>query len=231
MTPTLALALEDFVPVILTSLALFWVTRMVLAIDRRSGYVALAGSVLVILGGLLKASSKLFWVFSGELIGWMEDSLFLLMAPGFALIAWAIWTGQRRLLQDQTARFFYAPPVGFLMLIVGGTFFFSESEGERTWFLVLLTLTVIMSSLMLILLSRHARYYQRNGTAALFLIYLVLTILLNGMARTPSPTVGVEWTKQLLNTAAASILLLASWQLWRATQQPVQPDVPSLETV
>ena len=95
MEPTLALALEDFVPVFLTLLALFWVTRMMLAIDRRSGYVSLAGSALVILGGLFKASSKLYWVISGSLIAWMENSLFLLMAPGFALVAWSIWFSAR----------------------------------------------------------------------------------------------------------------------------------------
>lgn len=229
MEPTLALALEDFVPVLLTLLALFWVTRMMLAIDRRSGYVSLAGSALVILGGLFKASSKLYWVISGSLIAWMENSLFLLMAPGFALVAWSIWTGQVRLLQRRKVKSFYLLPGAFLILIAGGTVYFSGNDSWRTWFLVLLTLVVIMSSLMLVLLSRHARHYNRKGTAALFLFYLVLTIILNGMARTPSPTVGVEWAKQLLNTAAASILLLAAWQLWRATLQAVDPEKQSLK--
>jgi hypothetical protein len=229
MTPTLALALEDFVPVIFTLLALFWVTRLIFDLDRRSGYVALVGSVLVVSGGLLKASSKLYEVFMGELIIWMENSLFLLMAPGFALVAWSVWTGQVRLLKDRDAKFFYPFPVGFPILIVGGTLAFGVSESERTWFLVLLSLVVLMSSIMLVLLSRHAWHYKRKGTAALFLLYLGLNLLLNGLARTPSPTITVEWIKQLLNTAATGILLLAAWRLWRVTQQSLEEEMPPRE--
>jgi len=215
MTPNLALALEDFVPVFLTLFALIWITRMIFNMDQRSGFVGVIGSILVILGGLFKAISKLLWVINGELILWMENSLFLLMAPGFALLAWAIWTGQKSLYWGVQSRYVFHVPFAFVILIIGGGFIF-RSEG-RSWFIVLLTLVVIMSSVMLILLSRHALKNHLKGNASLFLIYLVLTIVLNGMARTPSPTIGVEWTKQLLNTTAALILAFASWQLWRST--------------
>ena len=100
MTPTLTIALEDFVPVFVTFFALLWLTRMIFSMDRRSGYVAAIGSLLVVLGGLFKATSKLMWVFSGELILWMENSLFILMAPGFAFLAWGIWCGQRRVFRE-----------------------------------------------------------------------------------------------------------------------------------
>jgi len=219
MTPTLALALEDFVPVLLTFLALLWLTRMIFAMDRRAGYVAAIGSLLVVLGGLFKATSKLFWVFSGELITWMENSLFTLMAPGFAFLAWAIWCGQRRVFRDTRTQFVFQVPMSFLLIIGGGTFYFNSSDQGRVWFFVLLTLVVLMSSLMLILLNRHALHYRLKGNASLFLVYLVITLVLNGMARTPSPTTSVEWIKQIINTGASVILALASWQLWRGTKE------------
>jgi len=219
MTPTLALALEDFVPVILTIFALLWLTRMIFAMEWRSGYVAVIGSILVVLGGLFKATSKLMWVFSGELIIWMENSLFILMAPGFAFLAWAIWCGQRRVFRDTRTQNVYQVPMSFILLIGAGTVFFNTSQQGRIWFFVLLTLVVLMSSLMLILLSRLAFHYRLKGTASLFVLYLVITFVLNGMARIPSPSISVEWVKQITNTTAAVILALASWQLWRGTKE------------
>jgi len=219
MTPTLTLALEDFVPVLLTFLALLWLAQMIFAMDKRSGYVATIGSLLVVLGGLFKATSKLLWVFSGELIIWMENSLFILMAPGFAFLAWSIWCGQRRVFQEVRPQYVFHVPMSFFLIIGGGTFYFNSSDQGRIWFFVLLTLVVLMSSLMLILLNRHALHYGLNGTASLFLVYLVITLVLNGMARTPSPTTSVEWMKQIINTGASIILALASWQLWRGTKE------------
>lgn len=219
MNPTLALALEDFVPVILTFFALLWLSRMIFAMDLRSGYVAALGASLVVLGGLFKATSKLLWVFSGELIVWMEDSLFILMAPGFAFLAWAIWCAQRKVFQEVRPQYLFQVPAGFFFVIGGGTFIFNANNQGRIWFFVLLTLVVLMSSVMLILLSRHAWHYHLKGAAALFVGYLVITIVLNGLARTPSPTIGVEWIKQLTTTGASMILALACWQLWRGTQE------------
>ena len=218
MTPNLALALEDFIPVFLTLFSLIWLTRMVFDMDPRSGYVSAAGALLVVSGGLLKAISKLLWATSGELIVWMENSLFILMAPGFALLAWAIWTGQNTLFRGKRNRYVFQIPVAFVLLLFGGVANLSSEDGSRTWFFILLTMVVLMSSVMLVLLSRHAWKFKRKDIAALFILYLVLTILLNGMARTPSPTIAVEWTKQMMTTLAASILAVASWKLWQATR-------------
>lgn len=223
MTPTLALALEDFVPVLLTLLALSLLCRITHQMHRSCGYIALLGLLLVVAGGLLKATSKIFWVIAGQPIAWMEASLFLLMAPGFACLVWAIWSGQKSFFGAAQPRFVWQVPLLLLLFTGFGTVYTNGSNQGRTWFLVLLTLVVVMSSLMLILLSRHAWSYQLRGIAFLFLLYLLLTLVLNGLARTPSPTTSMEWVKQLLNTAAAAILAFASWRLWLATRQT--PDL------
>ncbi|MFC2028986.1 hypothetical protein ACFLTX_03560 [Chloroflexota bacterium] len=215
MEPNLLLALEDFVPVLLTMLALVWLTRLAFSMNRQSGYIAVIGSLLVVLGGLLKAASKLLWVVSGEQISWMENSLFLLMAPGFAMLSWSIWTGQRKIFRGIQTRIPYLVPIIILILVAGGAAYFSGIEQGRTWFIILLTSVVLMTTIMLILLSRHAWHYQHRLTAFLFLLYLLITLALNGMARTPSPSISMEWIKQLVNTTAAAILAYASWRLWR----------------
>lgn len=231
MTPNVALALEDFVPVFLTMVALIWLTRLVFQMNQRSGQIALIGSTLVVLGGLFKASEKLIWALSGDRVMWMNDSLFLLMAPGFALLAWGIWSGQRTLFTENQPRFLWQTPMAFIFFVGGGSIVSFGSEMSRSWFLILLTLVVIMSSIMLVLLNRHARRYHLNGVARLFLLYLALTLVLNGLARIPSTTIGAEWTKQLINTGAAALLAFASWRLWVGVQRAskeVDPDLPPI---
>lgn len=224
MTPTIALAIEDFVPVLLTLVALSWLSRIVYRLHRPSGYVAGLGALLVVSGGLLKAVGKLAWALAGAPTGWLEDSLFLLMAPGFACLAWAIWSAQRRLRGEQPPRFIWPVPLAILLFTGGGAVYMNGMGAERIWFLVLLTMVVVMSALTLILLSRHAWHYRQKRTAFLFLLYLAFILVLNGLARTPSPTVSVEWTKQLLNTAATIILTIAAWRLLQATNRPLASD-------
>jgi hypothetical protein len=219
VSPTLALALEDYLPVLFTLFALIWLSRVVYQMDKQSGFIAVFGLVLVTLGGVLKASGKLIWVISEQKVDWMSDSLFLLLAPGFASLVWGIWNGQKRLFRDKKPYGIWLLPASLLILIVGGTIYTSVLNLSRIWFFVLLTLVVVMSSLMIVLLSRHAFHYRQRRIAFLFLFYLVLTLILNGMARTPSPTIDVEWIKQLVNTAAAMILAFASWRLWVETSR------------
>jgi hypothetical protein len=219
MTPTIALALEDFLPVLLTLLALLLLTRMIFSVDQRSGYAAVLGLILVVLGGTLKATSKLLWVVFGESIPWMENSLFLLLAPGFASLTWAIWCSQRRFFRKVQTRYVSQVPVLFIFFIGAGNIYFNTSGQGRSWFFVLLSLVVVMSSLMVVLLSKYAWHYGLKSTALLFLLYLVITLLMNGMAQTPSSSLEMEWAKQSVNTAAAAILAFASWRLWIAAEQ------------
>jgi hypothetical protein len=225
MNPTLALALEDFVPVLLTLLALSWLSSIVFQIHRPSGTIAVLGLILVVSGGFFKAAGKLIWVVYGERIAWMDESLFILMAPGFACLAWAIWSGQKLLLRDVEPRLVWQMPLILLLFTSGGTVLAQGRNQGSTWFIVLLTLVVLMSGVMLILLSRHALFYRRKGIAFLFILYLAFNLVLNGLARTPSPTVGVEWTKQLLNTAATAILAFASWRLRSVTRRKFDIDL------
>jgi len=219
MTPTIALALEDFAPVLLTLLALIWLNRIVSEMDRPSGYIALLGSILIILGGLLKATSKLIWAVADTQILWMDRSLFLLMAPGFGCVAWALWCGQGCLFRRARPRFVWQVPSLFSLLIGGGAAYLYYTSQDRISFFVLLTLVVLASSLMLILLAIHAWRYGNRTIAALFLLYLIITLALDGMARASSGTMGMEWAKQLVNTAAAGLLAFGSWRLWRVTRK------------
>ena len=52
--------------------------------------VALLGAWLIMLGGGLRAAWKLNMAISGSNVAWMSDALFVLLAPGFILMACAL---------------------------------------------------------------------------------------------------------------------------------------------
>jgi hypothetical protein len=96
--PTVALALWDFVPVVLAGLGLVLLSRHIAAERPTWGRTAFRGAVLVTLGGLAKAGWKLEYAITGDDIAWLEEALFWLLAPGFAFVAaslssprWARW--------------------------------------------------------------------------------------------------------------------------------------------
>jgi len=217
MQPNLALAIEDFLPVLLTFLALLWLGQMILSMHRSSGAVAAFGMVLIVAGRALKAVSKLIWALFGNPVAWMDDSLFVLMAPGFACFTWALWSAQRSWFQKVSARCVWQVPVVVLLISGLGVTYATVSEGSRIWFFVTLTTVVIMSTLMSGLLVRQAWWMGRRGISLIFAVYLVSTLVLNGMARTTSETISYEWLKQLVNTFAAGIFAFAAWQLMAET--------------
>ena len=218
MQPTLALAIEDLVPVILSLLALRWLARMALRMHRPSGYLATAGLVLIVLGGVLKATAKLIAVIGGREVAWMANSLFPLMAPGFVCFGWAMWCGQQAFCGGQAPRrvwpclrlssFWAAAPSRLSVL----------SGPGRAWFLVALTLAVLATTLSVILLVRQCWRQNLRALGLLFCLYLLITLLLNGMARRPSDTLAAEWIKQIVNTLAAATFALAAWLLSRRTR-------------
>ena len=63
--PSLALALEDFVPVVLTAIGLLLIVRMIDRVDRGAGAWAALGAILVVAGGLSRATWKLVMAAGG----------------------------------------------------------------------------------------------------------------------------------------------------------------------
>ena len=92
---TLGLALYDFVPVVLTGLAVYFIARVVEASRVPAAGIALIGAALVLAAGVSKAVWKLNATLTGQDISWLASLLFPLMAPGFALLAAGIWASRR----------------------------------------------------------------------------------------------------------------------------------------
>src|SRR5688572_19431800 len=83
---TFALALEDYVPVLLTIAAVTLLARWVP--QRRPA--AVLGATLIAIGGLSKATWKLIAVGFGHDYPILAEALFPLLGTGFALLSWAL---------------------------------------------------------------------------------------------------------------------------------------------
>ena len=82
---TVPLALDDLVPVVLAGVGCWLLVDAVTADDglRRAGHL---GACLVAAGGLAKAGWKLVLAVTGTDLAGVDDALFVLLAPGFALV-------------------------------------------------------------------------------------------------------------------------------------------------
>src|SRR5215204_1896427 len=108
---TLPLAILDFVPVLFTGIGLMYVIRLIFLVLPAQGRTAFLGGVMVVTGGSLRAVWKLLIVLSsGNLVvDWMGNSLFVLMAPGYVLLAWSIWQLMRSIQRKNIRNIWLVP--------------------------------------------------------------------------------------------------------------------------
>jgi hypothetical protein len=211
MTYTLPLALEDFIPVILSALGLFIIARMVGRVHSQLGQMALLGGGLAALGGLLKASWKLIIATTGNDIVWMDNSLFVFLAPGFTLMAYALWQLRQ---ENAGKKASWLPPI-LIILAFYTLSAIMAGRGGRTWVFVLLGLTTLANTATLLLLISLARRQSYTLAAGLFAFNLFIIFMLSGMARIDPQTIPLQWTEQIINTFSQAGFAYAAWTVAR----------------
>ncbi len=212
MEYTLGLALEDFAPVLLSFAGMWLVAGMVGKLHSTAGQAAKIAAVLIGTGGLLKATWKLIIASTGNDLAWMDNSLFVFLAPGFTLMAAALWAGQRGLKGRGVNAGIWAIPLGIIAIFGIGAWFTAQNGG-RTWVFVLLGLTTLANTITSLLLIRQARWNSLSWVAGFFALNLLLIYILSGMARIDPQTIPLQWTEQIINTLSQGAFLLASWRL------------------
>ena len=214
LTPTLAL--YNFLPVTLTGLALWFLSRYVAVQDLAGHGLAILGGGLILSGGLAKASWKLIAATTGADLVWLANALFPLMAPGFALLAVALWGAVRHHQGRQV-------PIGrwriglavVLVACAAAALRQWVLEVPRGWFLPLLTLASLgnlATSLLLIGLSTRLR---RWDMAVLFAVNLLMIFALQPIAMINPKPLALHWLEQTLTALGTACLALAAYRLWR----------------
>ncbi|MER7106918.1 hypothetical protein [Streptomyces sp. NPDC000229] len=213
-----ALALEDFVPVVLTGVA---AARLVVPIGRaapRARAVAATGAALVFAGGLSKAGWKLTVALDGPDIQPLNKALFPLLALGFLLLAHALLSMP---LHDGPGEHRLPPLWGFA---VAWTAAAAGSLALRSTLplMVLTVAAVTVCGVRLILLARSAGE-PRAATATG--LWLLGTYALGPLATRPDQSVALQWVEQSCNTLTQAALLYAAWRL-SASSLPSVRKVP-----
>ena len=215
-TYTLGLALEDFIPVIFSSIGLYFVSRMVKNVDARLGQMATIGFILVSIGGFLKAIWKLTMAATNTQvnIAWLDKGMFMWMSVGFTLLAFALWfMSEIRSGKRQPNRIWLGPSIVLGLSLVAILFTGFPDLTDSTWRFILLGVMTIGNVVMVILLIQQARYNNLNTMAWLFLANIVIVFVLSGLARMPDQSIPLQWTEQLLNTFGQGAFAYAAWKL------------------
>ncbi len=221
--PSLALAFEDFVPVLLTAFGLLLIVRMIRRVDPGAGAWAALGAVLVVAGGLSRASWKLVMAAGGPDLVPLFLALYVLLATGYLLLVMALWRGWQAANGRRARVPTWAAAAVAIAVLLPLTAVMAPAGGRILPLLWLFTATSA-SVITALLLARWARAIGRPGLGWLFVVSMVVTLLLNGLARAETQSEALQWAEQLLNTLNQAAFLLGAILLERATRgAPADP--------
>ena len=214
MEYSLPMALEDFLPVVLSALGFSWIAKALTRNQAAAGQLAWVGALLIVLGGFSKALWKLVIASTGTDIVWLRESLFPLMGPGFVLLAWALWRGLKG--RKYTAAQIWAVPLLLSSLALAAAGYLAMTQANRRWSLLLLIVTTLGNVWASGQLIVNAGRRKAMGAALLFL-YNLLTIFLQARLARMEQTITLQWLEQLNNTLSWAAFAAAAW-LWQREQ-------------
>lgn len=216
-------ALFDFLPVLVSAFGLALLARAVARRHRALAPVAWGAAILIPLGGLCKASWKLIVALQQLPIAWLENLLFVLMAPGFVAMSFSLFHARRAWqtgVDPQSADYPRLHLLLWLALPLAGSLAAALVSPEtRLWFFWLLGVTTLAN----VALITHAILASRwSGlgwpVVACFVYNFAATLTLSALSRLPASEL-TAWVQEGVNLSAQTALTLGLWQLARRMQE------------
>lgn len=202
----LSMALQNYMPVLLSTLAFYWIAQMVRAKLNGAGNIAMAGVALTFVGGMLKATWKLSMSLTHADVALFRDGLFPLIGPGFTLMAFAF--GARR--DDKRAWLWPLLISGAAWVVAAAV---AITVPGRMWVYVLMGLTTVASTLFMLLLMRESKTQHQMLALILFALNLLGGFGMAGIGAMPNKTLETHWMEQILSTAQNAALAWGAWRL------------------
>lgn len=190
-----SLAVEDYVPVLLTAVGVLLLHR-----TFRNARGVIGAAALIGAGGMAKATAKLIAAAGGPDLVWLRNMLFPLLTIGFGLLCVAL------LSEDRLPRW-----LGILVPSLTAACAVGAVLARDT--LPMLVSTTVFAVIVGIHLIGVARARGDTLTAALFGVQLLVFFALGPLASRPDQTVALQWAEQLCNSAAQAAFLIAAWRL------------------
>lgn len=225
---TLGLALYDFVPVLLTGVAVFYIARITQISGVPAAQLAGIGAALVLAAGLSKATWKLIATLSGQDLTWLAAMLFPLMAPGFALLAAGIWAARRRIRSKPVPSWFWIAPLAIIALSFTLAAYRMETGIERGWFMPVMSLASLSNIALTILLFMTAWQQGQKIIAVLFTVNLAMVFALIPIAQMDSHSIAMHWLEQTLTAVGALAFAIAAFKLFRRLVMTRDRTVPEV---
>lgn len=210
MEYTIPLALQDYMTVIFSALGLTLLTRMISSIDRDLGRMALIGMVMVVTGGVFKATGKLVIAAGGPTLDWLYHGLFPLIAPGFTIFVWALYQVRRHFRDQAPLKRPWLVPLVLIALFGAGSIALGAAGGP--WRVVLIMQATLANIVMLVMLAVAAWRRELRGAAVLFMVTLTVVLVMSQLARMPITDIRIVWFEQITQTIAQALFAFAAWQ-------------------
>lgn len=219
----LALAVEDFVPVVLTGVGAALLTGPLRRHGARTGRAATAGAALIFLGGLSKASWKLTVALDGPDVQALNKALFPCLSAGFLLLAQALLTlptaGARERAADRGS-----PPLWGFAAVWAATGLAGLLLTSTAPHMVLTIVAVTVCAVRLILLARS---HGDTLAASAGGLWLTGMYVLGPLAARPDQSVALQWVEQSANTLTQAAFVLLAWRLARHRRGSARSTVSS----
>ncbi len=216
---SLPLALTSLVPVVLSAIGLFLITRMLKRKNELIGELAFIGAALLVAGQLLKAAWRLLNAASGADYHWMTHAPVAMRAPGAVCLAWALWQGLRDDAQrggEMTAGRVWLMPLTLNAVLLALTAASRVVIGGHAWFSILFTVALLAGLAISLQLTHRAIHRHLIFAALLFLVNLVMSLALDHWVAGGADAQATEWAKQISNTLSQAAFAFAALRLTRA---------------
>lgn len=191
--PVLYLALFDFVPNLAFLIGAYYLVKIVFLVRGKAcGSLAVAGTGLILLGGLLQAAWKLLYVTETADLRLMSNLQFVLLAPGFLAVLVAVVLLIKRPPKSKCL------PALFIV-------------SWKLPFLIIMAITSLASQGMLAYISIRRRSYW---AAVGFCIAFICLLGMSGMAG-GDQSISQQWIEESVNTIGQSAFAFGSFFLHR----------------
>lgn len=221
---SVSVALFDFLPVLVSGYALCLLARAVRARHHALRSVAWAAALLIPFGGACKASWKLLVASHGLDLAWLENMLFIALAPGFVMMAFSLFHARRAWRQGTSPAQADYPKARLALWLalplLGGLAAALLKPDSRLWFFCLLGATTVANAALIVHAIAACGWGKLRWPIAAFVYNFLATLALSGLSRLP-PGEATAWIQEGVNFSAQAALALGAWHLSRRMQENV----------